>query len=158
MAADKRNRKQRKELARQLQSANPGLEVVHPRAAGIDVGNGSHYVAVRPDQDPESVRRFECFTVDLHRLADWLEACGVETIAMQSEFLRVNLYVAPAGSETSGVKRDTTYRRTHHWIHSLAARSGYSDQFPHFRLSGYYRGRIDHTRRRRGRDPARQGG
>jgi hypothetical protein len=40
MAADKRNRKQRKELARQLQSANPGLDVVHPRAAGIDVGTG----------------------------------------------------------------------------------------------------------------------
>jgi hypothetical protein len=32
----------------------------------------------------EPVRRFECFTADLHRLADWLEACGVETIAMQS--------------------------------------------------------------------------
>jgi transposase len=84
MAADKRNRKQRKELRRQLQSANPGLEVVHPKAAGIDVGNGAHYVAVRPDQDPEPVRRFECFTADLHRLADWLEACEVTTIAMQS--------------------------------------------------------------------------
>jgi transposase len=84
MAAEKRTRKQRKELARQLQSANPGLEVVHPRAAGIDVGNGAHYVAVRPEQDREPVRRFECFTADLHRLADWLEACEVETIAMQS--------------------------------------------------------------------------
>ena len=84
MATDKGNRKQRKELARQLQSANPGLEVVHPRAAGIDVGNGAHYVAVRPDQDPEPVRRVECFTADLHRLADWLKACRVETIAMQS--------------------------------------------------------------------------
>jgi transposase len=78
------NRKQRKELARRLQSANPGLEVVHSRAAGIDVGSTAHYVAVRPDQDPEPVRRFECFTADLHRLADWLEACGVATIAMQS--------------------------------------------------------------------------
>ena len=34
-----RNRKERKELARRLQSDNPGLEVVHPHAAGIDVGN-----------------------------------------------------------------------------------------------------------------------
>jgi transposase len=84
MAAGKMNRKQRKELARQLQSANPGLEVMHPQAAGIDVGNGAHYVAVRPDRDPQPVRRFECFTADLHRLADWLEACGVETIAMQA--------------------------------------------------------------------------
>ena len=84
MPAGKMNRKQRKELTRQLQSANPGLEVMHPRAAGIDVGNSAHYVAVRPDQDPEPVRRFECFTADLHRVADWLKECGVETIAMQS--------------------------------------------------------------------------
>ena len=41
-----RNRKARKELARQLQSENPGLEVAHPHAAGIDVGNSAHYVAV----------------------------------------------------------------------------------------------------------------
>ena len=60
-----RNRKARKELARRLQSENPGLEVVHPHAAGIDVGNSAHYVAVRPDHDPQPVRRFECFTADL---------------------------------------------------------------------------------------------
>ena len=79
-----RNRKERKEWARRLQSEDPGLEVVHPHAAGIDVGNGAHYAAVRPDRDPEPVRRFECFTADLHRLADWLESCGVRTVAMQS--------------------------------------------------------------------------
>ena len=68
-----RNRKAKKELARRLQSENPGLEVVHPHAAGIDVGNGAHYVAVRPGRDPQPVRRFECFTADLYRLADWLQ-------------------------------------------------------------------------------------
>jgi transposase len=78
------NRKQRKALTRRLQSADPGLEVMHPNAAGIDVGNSTHYVAVRPDRDPNSVRRFDCFTADLHRLADWLEQCGVTTVAMQS--------------------------------------------------------------------------
>ena len=78
------NRKQRKELARQIRSEDPGLEVMHPHAAGIDVGNSAHYVAVRPDRDPDSVRRFECFTADLHRLADWLVHCGVTTVAMQS--------------------------------------------------------------------------
>ena len=87
MTIDKKlqqNRKERKELARRLRSENPGLEVVHPHAAGIDVGNSAHYVAVRPDRDPEPVRRFECFTVDLHRLADWLQSCGVKTVALQS--------------------------------------------------------------------------
>jgi transposase len=78
------NRKQRKELARRLRVEDPGLEVMHPHAAGIDVGNSSHYVAVRPDRDPDSVRRFDCFTADLHRLADWLQQCGVTTVAMQS--------------------------------------------------------------------------
>ena len=78
------NRKQRKDLARRLQSADPGLDVIHPHAAGIDVGNSTHYVAVRPDRDPNPVRRFECFTADLHRLADWLQQCGVTTVAMQS--------------------------------------------------------------------------
>jgi transposase len=87
MTTDKklwRNRKEKKELARRLQSENPGLEVVHPHAAGIDVGNSAHYAAVRPDRDPEPVRRFDCFTADLHRLADWLQCCGVQTVALQS--------------------------------------------------------------------------
>jgi hypothetical protein len=79
-----RNRKVRKELTRRLQSANPGLEMVHPHAAGIDVGNSAHYVAVRPDRDAQSVRRFECFTADLYRLAEWLQSCGVKTVALQS--------------------------------------------------------------------------
>ena len=79
-----RNRKERKEWGRRLQSEDPGLEVVHPHAAGIDVGNSAHYVAVRPDRDAEPVRRFACFTADLHRLADWLKSCGVKTVAMQS--------------------------------------------------------------------------
>jgi len=78
------NRKQRREWARRLRVEDPGLEVMHPHAAGIDVGNSVHYVAVRPDRDPDSVRRFDCFTADLHRLADWLQYCGVTTIAMQS--------------------------------------------------------------------------
>src|SRR6201993_3434190 len=79
-----RNRKAKRELARRLQSENPGLEGVHPHAAGIDVGNGAHYVAVRPDRDPQPVRRFECFTADLYRLANWLQSCGVQTVALQS--------------------------------------------------------------------------
>jgi hypothetical protein len=78
------NRRHRKALARRLQSADPGLDIVHPNAAGIDVGNSVHYVAVRPDRDPDPVRRFECFTADLHRLADWLQHCGVTTVALQS--------------------------------------------------------------------------
>jgi hypothetical protein len=45
---------------------------------------GVTYVAVRPDRDPEPVRRFACFTADLYRMAEWLRGCGVKTVAMQS--------------------------------------------------------------------------
>lgn len=77
-------RKERKELARKLRAADPGLEIIHPHAAGIDVGNGAHYVAVAPHRNPEPVRRFGCFTADLHQIAEWLRDCGVKTVAMQS--------------------------------------------------------------------------
>jgi transposase len=54
------------------------------QAAGIDVGAQFHVVAVPPEQDPEPVRTFQRFTGDLHRLADWLVACHIETVAMES--------------------------------------------------------------------------
>lgn len=60
------------------------LTITHPNAAGIDIGSASHYVAVPPDRDDQPVREFASFTVDLERLADWLQACGVDTVAMES--------------------------------------------------------------------------
>jgi hypothetical protein len=60
------------------------LEVLHPNAAGIDIGNAAHYVAVPPDRDSEPVRRFACFTQDVRAIADWLKQCGIVTVAMQS--------------------------------------------------------------------------
>jgi transposase len=60
------------------------LRQVNVNAAGIDVGSAEHYVAVPEDRDTEPVRRFTCFTADLERLADWLEACGIDTVAMES--------------------------------------------------------------------------
>ena len=69
-------------------SLNPqsrqALSVTHPNAAGIDIGSASHYVAVPAERDDEPVREFPSFTADLHRLADWLQACGVDTVAMES--------------------------------------------------------------------------
>jgi transposase len=41
-------------------------------------------VAVPPDRDDQPVREFASFTADLHRLADWLDACCVDTVAMES--------------------------------------------------------------------------
>ena len=41
-------------------------------------------MAVPPDRDENPVRVFATFTEDLHRLADWLEQCGIRTVAMES--------------------------------------------------------------------------
>src|SRR5260370_20770286 len=60
------------------------LTITHPNAADIDIGSASHFVAVPPDRDDEPVREFPSFTVDLNALADWLKACGVDTVAMES--------------------------------------------------------------------------
>src|SRR5262245_33634908 len=60
------------------------LERINPNAAGIDCGAEEHYVAVPPDREAAPVRSFTTFTTDLHRLADWLTACGITTVAMES--------------------------------------------------------------------------
>jgi transposase len=53
-------------------------------AGGIDVGSREMYVAVPPDRDQEPVQVFLTFTEDLERLADWLVACRITTVAMES--------------------------------------------------------------------------
>src|SRR4029434_3014145 len=60
------------------------LQICHPHAAGIDIGEAEHWGAVPPGCDPHPVRRFGTFTVDLDALADWLMDCGVTTVAMES--------------------------------------------------------------------------
>ena len=57
---------------------------VFPNAAGIDVGASSHWVAVPPHLAEESVREFGAMTDDLNALADWLLACGVDCVALES--------------------------------------------------------------------------
>jgi transposase len=60
------------------------LPRLNPNAAGIDVGSASHWVAVPAERDPEPVQEFGAFTTDLEHLADWLQACGIETVALES--------------------------------------------------------------------------
>lgn len=61
-----------------------GLPPLNRNAAGIDVGSAEHSVAVPADRSPEPVRRFASCTADLHALADWLHACRIETVVMES--------------------------------------------------------------------------
>lgn len=55
-----------------------------PNAAGIDFGASSHWATALPHATEESVREFGALTDDLQDLADWLLACGVEIVALDS--------------------------------------------------------------------------
>jgi transposase len=57
------NRKQRKDLQRRLCSDDPGLGVVHANAAGIDIGNESHFVAVPAGRQSTGVYWFAVYDV-----------------------------------------------------------------------------------------------
>ena len=63
---------------------SPVPRILEPDAAGIDIAATEVYVAVPTDRDPEPIRCFSTFTDDLHRLADWLRACNVQSVAMES--------------------------------------------------------------------------
>ncbi|MGB7791667.1 MAG: IS110 family transposase [Terrimicrobiaceae bacterium] len=57
---------------------------IEPDAAGIDIGATEIYVAVPEERDNRPVRKFATFTEDLHALADWLIACAIKTVAIES--------------------------------------------------------------------------
>jgi transposase len=114
------NRKQRRELERRLNSADPGLAIVNADAAGIDVGNESHFVSVPEGRDEQPIREFGSWTAELHAMAEWLKACHIRTVVMQStgvywmavfdvlqsHGLEVNLVDARASKNVPGRKSD----------------------------------------------------
>jgi transposase len=96
------------------------LEQINLNAGGVDIGAEEIWVCVPADRDREPVRKFASFTGDLHNLADWLLACGVTTVAMEStgvywlplyeilerRGIRVCLVNAQATKNVSGRKSD----------------------------------------------------
>lgn len=60
------------------------LSSIHPNAAGLDIGSEEIVVAVPPDRDPAPVRVYRTFTPDLLALVEWLIACRIETVVMES--------------------------------------------------------------------------
>jgi transposase len=76
--------KQRREWVRKIQAEELSLQVVDPAAAGIDIGNEGHYLAVPSDRDNQPVRRFGCTTAELKDMAAWLKQCKICRVAMQS--------------------------------------------------------------------------
>ena len=72
------------------------LQHLNLNAAAIDIGATAHFVAVPAGRDTVSVREFATLTADLHRLADWLTQCGVDTVVMESTGVYVRRITARA--------------------------------------------------------------
>lgn len=72
-------------LAKKKQTAK-GLrfEVVNPNAAGIDISPKEMQVCVPAGRDGDCNRTFDVYTEDLHCIAEWLKACRIDTVAMES--------------------------------------------------------------------------
>lgn len=58
------------------------FKVIHPHAAGIDVGSREHFVAI--GQGLQDVKSFGVYAEDLSSLAQWLLDNKITTVAMES--------------------------------------------------------------------------
>ena len=61
------------------------LPVTHPHAAGLDVGDATHWACVESTPDgSDPTRQFPAHTPGLRHLVAWLRRCGVATVAMEA--------------------------------------------------------------------------
>jgi transposase len=107
------------------------LPVQHSHAAGIDVGQASHWACVEADPDGGTVREFPAHTAGLRQLVGWLRACGVTTVALEASgvyghvlfltLLEAGLHVVLTSPKfTRQVQgRPKTDRRDCQWIQRL---------------------------------------
>jgi len=61
-----------------------GLPVFNHHAAGIDIGDTLHCVAINDGNGGHEVKTTSAFTCDLNEIVDYLKANGVTTVAMES--------------------------------------------------------------------------
>lgn len=60
------------------------MPLIHSNAAGIDIGDTIHTVAVPLGRDSQNVKQFGTFTCDLVDIVCWLKQCKIDTVAMES--------------------------------------------------------------------------
>lgn len=90
--------------------AGKGFSLINPHAAGIDIGDTEHYVAVENAEGHE-VRRYDAFTMDLRDIVKWLKSIGITTVAMESTgiyWLPLYLMLESAGVEVYLVNAKST--------------------------------------------------
>jgi transposase len=75
----------RKKTAKKTEDKNiVTMTLVNPHAAGIDISDTEHVVAVPDGADMERVKKFGAMTCDLEMIAAWLKQCLIQTVAMES--------------------------------------------------------------------------
>lgn len=60
------------------------IPIQNPNAAGIDIGDTIHAVAVPGGRDADPVRVFKTMSCDLEAIVQWLKDCHIDTVAMES--------------------------------------------------------------------------
>lgn len=99
------------------------LPSINPNAAGADIGAREIVICVPADRAEDPVRTFGTFTDDLETLADWLETCGVTTIAMES----TGMYWIPLHQVLEGRGIEVRLVNAQHVKHVPGRKSDVSD-------------------------------
>jgi transposase len=87
---------------KQTKKAIQGLPVINPRAAGADIGDTRHDIAINDGKGGHVIRTFKTFTQDVEEAVRWLKEEGVTTVAMESTgvyYLTFYLMLEEAGIE-----------------------------------------------------------
>ena len=69
---------------KQLKQDVLDMQVIRPDAAGIDIADRLHAVAVPAGRDKEPVRALGAFTCHLQAIVRWLKRCNINSVAMES--------------------------------------------------------------------------
>jgi transposase len=88
--------------SKEKKKAISGLSVMNPYAAGADIGDTRHDIAINDGNGGHVVRTFGTFTSDIQDAVNWLKEEGITTIAMESTgvyYLTFYLMCEEAGIE-----------------------------------------------------------
>jgi transposase len=77
-------RKNQKQQPAPQPSASLSLALIHPHAAGIDVGSMNMMVSFTGPDGVQTVKEFGAFTQDLHLMAQELKEAGIKEIGMEA--------------------------------------------------------------------------
>jgi hypothetical protein len=102
-----------------LKEKNPVSVVVGAFGRGNSERNFPVLVAVPPDRDANPVQEFGCWTADLKRMAAWLTACRIDTVAIQA----TGVYSIPLYDILTGHGIRVVLVNAHHTKNVPAARA-----------------------------------